>query len=132
MRILLPVLWAVVATAIGAFLYRYSTAKFETKWVMFTGAAAIAAGCFYGLYRATPRSLMERIRPGEVVVERPDIMRLRQIASEFPGLVAAAQSLCTENACNVRNNEDCLKAINALEKSTIGIGDLSRVLGEIP
>jgi hypothetical protein len=58
LRLLLPVLWAVVATVIGWFLYKWSTAKIESKRLAFTGAVVIAAMAFYGMFRATPASLL--------------------------------------------------------------------------
>lgn len=58
LRILLPVVWAVVAAVIGWLLYKRSTSRIELKWVAFTGAAVIAAAAFYGMYRATPTGLL--------------------------------------------------------------------------
>src|SRR4051794_14213358 len=70
----LPVMWAIVATAIGVILYKSSDAFFEQvntgkgtkRQLKLAGSITIAAVAFYGMYYVTPRAALE---------PRPDGMR---------------------------------------------------------
>ena len=116
LRLVLPVLWAVVAAAVGWWLYRYSTAKLETRWMAFTGAAAIAAACFYGLYRATPRSLIERVPPGVTLVDESAIERMRDLVRDETQAVETALARCVAEA---KREEQCDDSLRSLQGSLV-------------
>lgn len=61
-RVIIPIAWVLLSAAVGLALYKYSAAKVETRWVVLTGAASIFVVTFFGLYKATPESLL---RPKE-------------------------------------------------------------------
>jgi hypothetical protein len=112
LKLLVPVLWAMVAALIGRWLYRYSTAKFHVRWAGFTGSAAIALACFYGLYRATPRSLIERVPPGEIIVDEPRMKRISDLAESAGQELDRAKATCVDEH---RNEEECQRALQSLE-----------------
>ena len=58
LQIFLPVIWTAVATGVGLLLYRTSQARVTLKGVRVAGSAAIALLAFYGMYRATPPTLL--------------------------------------------------------------------------
>jgi hypothetical protein len=118
LRLVLPVVWAVVASGVGWWLYRYSTAKLETRWVAFTGAAAIAAACFYGLYRATPRSLIERVPPGVVLVDESSLARIRDLVRDQARAIETAMTRCV---AEVRQDENCEDALRSLRATVVQV-----------
>jgi len=126
LKIVLPIVWVVVASLVGWFLYRYSTTKLDTKWVVVTGAFLIAAACFYGLYRATPRSFTECVKPGELVVREPDIARLRDRARDLKERVNALRAACTSSP---RNDERCDAELDALEEHGVAVAAGLTTLG---
>jgi hypothetical protein len=58
LQILMPVVWTIVSTVVGLALYRTSEAIVQVRSARVAGSAAIALLAFYGLYRATPTSLL--------------------------------------------------------------------------
>ena len=72
LQILIPVVWAVVATLVGLALYRTSEAMVQVRAARVAGSAAIAVLAFYGLYRATPASLLTHGGHLEVIQQQVD------------------------------------------------------------
>jgi len=74
---LLPVVWILVATAVGLVLYRSSEAlvedmvseKTRRQRVRLTGAFAIAIVSFFAMKSATPDSRLQLLPVGKVVVD---------------------------------------------------------------
>lgn len=130
--LLLPVLWAIVATAIGLVLYRSSNAFFESdrlpslpaKQIRLTGSVVIAALAFLGMRQATPVSAMEdavagmRARPEHeygTLVESS--RRLESQMMELAGCAEMTQSLV-----------GCQSDISAARRSSQQVRELSEAM----
>jgi hypothetical protein len=58
LQLFVPIVWMVIATIVGLVLYRTSKAVVRLKSIRVAGSAAIALVAFYGMYKATPLSLL--------------------------------------------------------------------------
>lgn len=127
LRIVLPLIWAVLAALIGWFLYRYGTVKIETRWAAITGAVVIALLFFYGMYRVTPGSITECIAPGATVVLTSDAARVRALARDLRQDIASVREACTRTP---RRDDRCAEALDALEAREVRITEgMQRLLG---
>jgi hypothetical protein len=127
LRLLLPVLWAVVSTVIGWFLYKWSTAKIESKGAAFTGAAVIAAAAFYGMFVATPRRLLAD----------PELGAASRAAAELEHAAAQATKDCIVRPDKPRDGDArpdklrCADTIQDLEGRSAQLHELlSRMTGD--
>ena len=114
LRLLMPVGWAVVATAIGRFLYKYSSSNLETKWAVFTGAVLIAAVSFYGMYRVTPTWFFER-EAGHRSIDESTVKRMADLCSDVGQRTTEAFSSCVGKS---RNDEQCQNSLRAITRYT--------------
>jgi HAMP domain-containing protein len=107
MRILLllmPVIWALVATGIGLLLYKSSSALFEqeirnttkTRRLRATGSVAIAAAAFLGMWRATPTDTYQTLE---------EVGRLAGEVERKLLMVSACDATSCSDACSDRINE---------------------------
>jgi hypothetical protein len=87
LSLLLPILWALIATVVGLLLYKTSEALFEskqkdetgTKRLRLLGSVTIAALAFYGMKYATPSERLRAapiIPEGSIVLKRNDVENL--------------------------------------------------------
>jgi hypothetical protein len=109
-RILLPVVWTAVAAGVGLLLYRYSKAKVEQSGVALGGAAAIAAVTFYGLYIATPKSVLF-----------PYETRLLTLTSDQQAQIVGALTLCVDET---KNEKACHDSLLAVQSTSLQIGGM--------
>jgi hypothetical protein len=120
-RILVPIVWAVLSTAVALALYRYSSTKVETKWVVLTGAASTFAVTFFLLFKATPASLLTS----------NNTAAWQNVQIELDQISAAVSSL--RDQCLGKNQLDCEKAIERLQTALAGARSVViESLGESP
>lgn len=131
LTLLLPVIWAVVSTAIGLILYRSSEAMFEAshlsdggkKRIRLTGSVVIAALAFYGMKLATPQSRLEPLPPGAIVVSQ----------DRFHSLLASAErtdrlSLELSGALEANDLAATHERFIALREETLGLATALRAV----
>jgi hypothetical protein len=109
-RLFLPVIWALVAAAIGRLLYATSSAFFEQmkrtqeekKRLRLVGSVCIAAIVYLGLWQATPATLRVGVPADSVTVRRSDLHaateELEQTKSAASELLACA-ALAPSSQC---------------------------------
>jgi hypothetical protein len=112
--LVLPVIWAIVATIIGIVLYRTSSALFHsversktrTRTIRLTGSVAIAAFAFFAMKLATPT---ERLRTTNTVVasqigeiERATLEAQAALTNDDPSTCRAALTRITAATTAVR------------------------------
>lgn len=80
-RLLLPVIWAIVSTLIGLILYKTSSAFFEEsrqnegfkRKMRLMGSVVIAALTYLALWQSTPTALQLGVPDDSMIVRRADI-----------------------------------------------------------
>jgi hypothetical protein len=102
-RLLLPVIWAIVSTAIGLILYRTSSAFFEDtqqtqgskRKIRIVGSICIAALAYIGLWRATPTSLQVGVPLDSQLVRQVDIHAAGESIQEAAAAVTRLEGCAT-------------------------------------
>lgn len=114
---LLPVLWAIVSTAIALILYRTSEGLFEqrgtnkstTRRIRLTGSVVIAALAFVGMAKTTPQHVMT-IDPGDAaILPLSEVRLLRDRIA-----VLEDQFIELKGCVNVKGAENCVSQLDAL------------------
>jgi hypothetical protein len=114
---LLPVLWAIVATAIALVLYRTSEGLFEekiksastTRRIRLTGSSVIAALAFLGMAKATPERLMTSNPNDTVLLPVSDVRLLNDRMA-----IIEDQLMELEACVSVRGVQNCIAQLESL------------------
>jgi len=101
--LMLPVVWALVATFIGIILYRSSEAFFESvsgsrnkkKTLRLTGSVVIAVLAFYGIKSSTPGGNLYLNSPSIVQVSSEKLLNIRSKLKDYSDVMIAIES-CME------------------------------------
>jgi hypothetical protein len=118
MRVLLPVVWALIATAIGLVLYRTSRAVVVSSKIRLGGAAAIAAVAFMAISHATYQ--------GSIPVREGELRELQSSARE-----AATKAMELEACLATPPHSGCERLAHQIKTdATRIVSRLSRLLGE--
>ena len=121
--LMLPVIWAVVATGIGLLLYKSSRAVFEdsaqrqglrNRRIRLTGSIVIAAIAFLGMERSTPRERLYELPVGSLIVQRSAIQEMYENAVEIDRLsLELAGTLARESGIQGRPKLEALRVQTA-------------------
>lgn|GEM_PF-2921978 len=114
LTLLLPVIWAIIATVIGLALYKTSDAFFEStqknkqgaKKIRLVGSVTIAALAFYGMRLATPSQRLQGINEGAVIVNSSDVKALYELSTKLDN-----SSLELEGCVHTEDIEDCSRKV---------------------
>lgn len=120
LTLLLPILWAIVATSIGLLLYKSSKAVIEDlivdegrrSKIRLTGSFAIAILAFFAMKSATPENRLQGIPPGYVAIEKSILTTIargsQQISRSALSLAAAnsvGDSIAAQEATRIITSE---------------------------
>jgi hypothetical protein len=125
--VLIPIVWAIVATGLGLLLFRSSEAVFErvqksksTKTKLrLVGSVTITAVVFYGLQRATPPEWLNRVPTGMQLVQSQDLAALRTAAYDADNLALEVQ------ACIVTGSGDCSPKLEAMRQRSHSAAEIA-------
>src|SRR4051812_25442522 len=124
--LLLPVIWAVIATVIGTVLYKTSQALFEQtnyskagrRTIRLVGSVTIAALAFGGMWYATPSSRLGGLPQGAVIIESNDAKRMFELTTDLD------RSTLELQACaNTLNLSQCVEQINSIRNQAVSINE---------
>jgi hypothetical protein len=126
LTLLLPVLWAVIATLIGLALYKTSKALFESqksnttasRRIRLTGSVTIAALAFYGMKWATPPQRLQAIPEGAIVVKANDLGKLYDLSTELD-----RSSIQLEGCTSTLSVADCKEEIRRVRNQTVSMNE---------
>ncbi|WP_322418910.1 hypothetical protein [Mesorhizobium huakuii] len=90
LRLILPIIWALTATAIGLVLYRSSSAFFEqkrnkdgeTRRIRLVGSVVIASIAFFGLQHVTPDSSLTGVPPDSILISKFELTEIQEAAEQ--------------------------------------------------
>lgn len=106
LTLFMPVIWALVGTAIGLLLYKTSSAFYKRKGLRLTGSVVIAALAFYGMLRATPSRRLEGPQVGMSSVHSASLETVRNMTNALDGKVLEIQGCAATLA-----DENCQKKL---------------------
>jgi|HubBroStandDraft_6_1064221.scaffolds.fasta_scaffold259753_2 hypothetical protein len=92
LTLFLPVIWALVGTAIGLLLYKSSSALYQGKGLRLTGSVVIAALAFYGMLRATPSGRLAGPQEGMSMVHSNTLDAAREMTKGLDRKVLELQA----------------------------------------
>lgn len=130
LSLLLPILWAVIATGIGLVLYKTSEALFEStsvsnvgkRRIRLVGSVTIAALAFYGMKLATPSDRL-RVSPsvpeGAIVVKTSDVESLHNLSIKLDRAAFEAQG-----CVNTLDSADCSDKLSTMQEQTTAFNSL--------
>lgn len=131
LKLLLPVMWALVATAIGLLLYKTSRATIDGSHlsdsnkvrVRFLGSVAIAALAFFAMKWATPESSrrtnfegLTYVAPGSLEQLQRETLALQRTQQRLAACLAGGDAA----AC-LRQLEEATSAGDAVSRSVEGL-----------
>lgn len=113
-RLLLPVIWAVVSTLIGLILYKTSSAFFEEshqregfkRKIRLMGSVVIAALTYLALWQSTPSSLQLGVPDDSITVRSTDIAAASEDVKE-----AAAAIIHLVGCTEITSAAQCVREI---------------------
>lgn len=129
--VLLPIIWAIVATIIGLILYRSSEAFFEQsrsgdgnkRRIRIVGSITISALVYLGLWNATPESAAAGFGSEVFVISKNDFNSAITILNEATAAISRIEACttvtslsgCGNEISTARNRHDeALRRLNSL------------------
>jgi ABC-type transport system involved in cytochrome c biogenesis permease subunit len=107
-KLLIPVFWIVVATAVALILNKTTAAYFEQKQsgrqIRLYGSVVIAGVVFFGLWWATPRDLVSVLPKGTIAVKEGELRNALAYVAKVKGAlvnVSACASIAPPSECRL-------------------------------